>query len=57
VTVEGNTIKCDAYGCRAVSLLDTAAWVSAEYLRMRFAMKGWRMAGDEGELDFCPRHG
>ncbi len=56
MTVDGNTIKCDAYGCRAVALLETAVLVSTEYLRVRFAMEGWRTAGDEGQLDICPRH-
>ena len=56
VTVDGHTITCDAYGCHTVSLLETATVVSVEYLRLRFALMGWQMGGDEGQLDFCPRH-
>ncbi len=56
MTVEGHTIKCDAHGCRTTSFLDSAAVVSPEYLRVRFAGRGWTEAGDEGELDLCPKH-
>ena len=54
---EGDTVKCDAYGCHTVSFLEAAALtLSVESIRVRLAIEGWRSAGDEGQLDFCPRH-
>ena len=57
MTVDGNTIRCDAYGCRAESLLEGAVAVSPEYVRVRFALRGWTPAGQDGDLDHCPAHG
>jgi hypothetical protein len=57
MTVDGNTIRCDAYSCRAVSELESPAVVSPEYVRVRFAPRGWTPAGRDGELDYCPLHG
>jgi hypothetical protein len=56
MTVDGNTIKCEASECRAASMLESATVISPEYLRVRFAMKGWTAGHDDGELDFCPDH-
>ncbi len=57
MTVDGNTISCDAYGCRVVSFLEGAVEASPEYVRVRFALRGWRPAGQDGDLDHCPAHG
>jgi hypothetical protein len=56
MTVDNQTIRCDAYGCRNESRLDCASVFSPEYVRVRFAMHGWTPAGDDGEMDFCPDH-
>jgi hypothetical protein len=56
MTLDGNTIRCDAYGCRAVSFLEGAAAVAPEAVRSRFALHGWRSAGQDGDLDYCPIH-
>jgi len=56
MTVDGNAIRCDAYACRAVTFLEGAPAVSPEYVRARFALRGWTEAGPDRDLDYCPIH-
>ncbi len=56
MTVDGTTIKCDAYACRNESTFDSASAVAPEYVRARFGLLGWKLGGDQGALDFCPLH-
>jgi hypothetical protein len=57
MTVERNTISCDAYGCKTKAALDGRAVISAENLRLRYAMLGWTTSGIGDKLDICPNHG
>ena len=57
MTVDGNTIKCDAYGCGMESHFGVIPENDAPAaIRRWFGLDGWRLAGDEGQLDFCPQH-
>jgi hypothetical protein len=56
MTVEGNRIRCDAYGCRTESTFDAPIDLEPDRVRIRFAMLGWDPGGDVGRLDLCPVH-
>jgi hypothetical protein len=57
MTVTGNMIRCDARGCRTKSVLQSISVISPDYVRVRYAQRGWTTTSDEkGETDYCPTH-
>jgi hypothetical protein len=56
MTVDGNEIRCDAFGCHVRSKADFGIDFDDDELRLRYAILGWRSAGEKGESDFCPLH-
>ena len=65
MTVDGNWIQCDGYGCHTATLFDvrtisTGAKTPAD-IRRWFAMDGWISkpgeGGSEWHVDYCPLHG
>ncbi len=64
MTVNGNTIRCDAYGCRIGLSLGIrppgATTTMPEDVRKWFAMDGWTSTAREGvsgsQVDYCPLH-
>jgi len=64
MTLEGNWMRCDAFGCDGATLFDVRTISTGarrpDEIRRWFGLNGWRsVAGDggsEGQLDFCPLH-
>jgi hypothetical protein len=64
VTLDGNWIKCDAFGCEIATIFDVRTMStgakSPKDIRRWFAMDGWTSVpgggGSEGMRDYCPLH-
>lgn len=63
MTIDGDVLRCDFYGCRAEALLDMPSqFISPEFhheIRQTFAERGWASKGrdrNEPHVDYCPDH-
>ena len=64
MTIDGDVLKCNFYGCRAEGSLDMPSLVISPELhheiRQTFAERGWaskrRDRWSEPHIDFCPDH-
>ena len=55
MTLDGNAISCDAYGCGTQDTFDGA--LSAEDIRLRYHILGWQIGEKDGrEAHFCSDH-
>ena len=55
MTLDGNEILCDAYGCGTQDSFDGA--LSAEDIRLRYHILGWQIGETDGrETHFCSDH-
>ena len=55
MTLDGNTIACDAYGCEVRD--DFVGSLPDEDVKLRYAILGWTISGSGGdERHFCPDH-
>jgi hypothetical protein len=55
VTLDGNNISCDRFGCRANDTFEGE--LSHEDVRVRYHMLGWRFTDDgDPERHYCPFH-
>ncbi len=55
MTLAGNAISCDAYGCQSSD--DFVGDLSDEDIRLRYHILGWRFEGvDAHERHICPDH-
>ena len=64
VTIEGEVLRCDFYGCRAEALIDVPSMdIGPEFhrdVREIFAERGWASKSRDRwrlqPIDFCPDH-
>ena len=55
MTLDGNEILCDSYGCGTQDSFDGA--LSAEDIRLRYEILGWQIGETDGrETHFCSDH-
>ena len=55
VVIDGNSIFCDGYGCRAQDTFE--GHLPREEIQVRYHMLGWRYTEVDGqELHYCPIH-
>ena len=55
MTIEGNTITCDRYGCQTQDSFEGE--LSPEESLIRFHVLGWRFTEHDGrEFHHCPIH-
>jgi len=55
VTLEGNAIACDGYGCQTQDSFEGA--LLSEDIRLRYGILGWQFKEIGGyEAHFCPDH-
>jgi len=55
MTLEGNAIFCDGYGCQSQDTFEGV--LASDDIRLRYSILGWQIADIGGqEVHFCPEH-
>jgi hypothetical protein len=54
MTIVGNVIRCDRYGCRTESAYEGELFPYE--VRLQHARLGWKTSGVEMLFDHCPLH-